>query len=169
LFGGEHSKSVSWYQVLKFVEKMNGEWKTAGLAYRLPSEDEWEYICRGGPISRLEDGYDYYFARSKLDLTPAPTHALSPKQARFYKSDSAKEGPCEVGSYLPNPLGIYDMHGNVQEWTSSSDRRNPSQRVSRGGSWAYWASCCTARYAMWPKPGDSAKDQGFRLLAVPSE
>jgi formylglycine-generating enzyme required for sulfatase activity len=161
-------ESVSWYQVLKFAEKMNGEWKTAGLVYRLPSEDEWEYICRGGPTCRSE-WCDFYFARSKTDLTPEATSELSPVQARFLQSDSATEGPREVGSYVPNPLGIYDMHGNVSEWTSSSDRRDSFRRVTRGGSWRYTASCCTARYAMWPKPGDSHPDLGFRLLAVPSE
>lgn len=161
-------ESVSWYQVLQFVEKMNGEWKTAGLVFRLPSEDEWEYICRGGPTC----GHhlcDFCFARSKTDLTPEATSELSPVQARFLKSDSAKEGPREVGSYVPNPLGIYDMHGNVQEWTSSSNRWNSSERVSRGGSWRGHASNCAAAYAHWPKPGDSYPDLGFRLLAVPSE
>ncbi len=141
--------------------------------YRLPTEQEWEYICRGGPVSKDQSDYHFYFARSKTDLTPAPTNDLSSTQANFdgnYPAGSAAKGPylertSEVGLYLPNPLGIYDLHGNVWEWTSSQEG---SDRVIRGGSWYDHGSNCTAANRLWVGPGIRCSIVGFRLLAVPS-
>ena len=102
---------------------------------------EWEYICRGGPIAQAQSGFHYYFARSKTDLTPAPTDELTQRMACFGQDGSGK--PSEVGSFLPNPLGLHDMHGNIWEWTASAEG---SSRVIRGGSWNNAAENCTAAY-----------------------
>jgi formylglycine-generating enzyme required for sulfatase activity len=157
-----------------FIEKLNKDYSDKdGLVYRLPTEDEWEYICRGGPISQDQSKYDFYFARSKMDLTPNPSNDLSSTQANFDGTAPAGSGtmgkrlnfPTDVGSYLPNPLGIYDLHGNVWEWTSSQDG---SDRVRRGGSWFSQGAECTASYRGLLEPGRAYADLGFRLLAVPS-
>ena len=120
-------ETVSWNRVQDFIKELNQRKREEGLLYRLPTEEEWEYICRGGPLSQDQSKYHFYFARSKSDLTPAPSNDLSSTQANFngnYPAGSAAKGPylqrpCDVGLYLPNPLGIYDLHGNVWEWTSS--------------------------------------------------
>src|SRR5262249_1584841 len=112
---------VSWNDVQKFIERLNQRSREIGVVCRLPTEEEWEYVCRGGPLSEDQSKYLYYFARTKTDLTPAPTNDLSSTQANFdgrFPFGSADKGPylmrpCEVGSYLPNPLGIYDLQGNV--------------------------------------------------------
>ena len=164
-------ESVSWNRVQEFLAKINK--RGDGYAYRLPTEQEWEYTCRGGPISQDQSKYHYYFAKSKTDLTPNPTDNLSSREANFngeYPAGSATKGPylerpSDVGSYLPNPLGIYDMHGNVGEWTASSEG---SARVIRGGSWITHAESCAASGRDWLGPGLSYNDVGFRLLAVPS-
>ena len=86
------------------------------IMYRLPSEAEWEYACRGGATSEEECSYHFYFAK--------PTNDLSSKQANFngnYPFGKADKGPylgrtTKVGSYAPNKLGLYDMHGNVWQW-----------------------------------------------------
>ena len=153
-------ESVSWGRVQKFLAKINS--RSDGYAYRLPTEQEWEYTCGGGPISQDQSKYHYYFAKSKTDLTPNPTDNLSSNQANF---GDKKQKPCDVGSYLPNPLGIYDMHGNVWEWTDSSEA---SARVFRGGGWTTRAESCTASSRYWHVPDDSYGIVGFRLLAVPS-
>jgi formylglycine-generating enzyme required for sulfatase activity len=125
-------ENVSWEDCQKYIERLNQKEKTAGWEYRLPTEAEWEYACRGGsgrPV--LEYGFDYYFER--------PANNLLPEMANF--QDSGKNRTCKVGSYKPNRLGLYDMHGNVWEWCQDEipgDLKDPkaaSQRVNRGGSW----------------------------------
>lgn len=166
-------EQVSWDDTQEFFQKLNSRLSDGGFMYRLPSEEEWEYICRGGPISQAQSAYDFYFARSKSDLTSVPTNDLSSRQANFngnYPAGSASKGPylqatSEVGLYLPNPLGIYDLHGNVWEWTSSLEG---SSRLIRGGSWHYGGEGCAA--SSWNRlgPGDHRSDLGFCVLAVPS-
>ena len=168
-------ESVSWNRVQEFLEKLNAKSRDSGLLYRLPTEQEWEYICRGGPLTQDQSKYHFYFAKSKTDLTPTPTNDLSSKQANFdgnHPAGSAVMGPylqatSEVGLYLPNPLGIYDLVGNVWEWTSSLYESGGSDRVIRGGSWGNGGVFCTAAYRSTYAPGNACNGVGFRLLAVP--
>ena len=132
----------------------------------------WEYILRGGPISKTQSQYRYYFARSKADLTSVASNDLSSIQANFdgnYPAGSGKKGPylnttSAVGNYLPNPLGIYDMHGNVWEWTSTEEG---SGRVLCGNSWRNFGTFCEASNRGWFDRDDRFNDLGFRVLAVP--
>jgi len=165
-------EKVSWNDVQQFIERLNQRTRGNGLLYRLPTEEEWEYIYRGGPLSQDQSKYHFYFAQSKTDLTPAPTNDLSSRQANFagnYPAGSASKGPyleatSEVGLYLPNPLGIYDLHGNVWEWTSTE---TGSGRVFRGGSWLTYGVSCSASVRSGREPDGAYGDLGFRLLAVP--
>ena len=109
-------EKVSWNDAQEFIKKLNEKEKGKGYLYRLPSEAEWEYACRGGATSEEECSYHFYFAK--------PTNDLSSKQANFngdYPFGKADKGPylgrtTKVGSYPPNKLGLYDMHGNVWQW-----------------------------------------------------
>ena len=87
---------------LTFVEKLNNRFP--GHGYRLPTEAEWEYAARAGTTTA------FAFGRS-----------LSPDQAN-YRERRAVRG----ASYAPNNWGLYDMYGNVWEWTLNA--------VARGGS-----------------------------------
>jgi formylglycine-generating enzyme required for sulfatase activity len=171
---------VSWNDVQVFLQKLNAANSRSGFLYRLPTADEWEYILRGGTISKSQSQYDYYFARSKTDLTAVASNDCSSMQANFdcnYPAGSGKEGPylettsavgnylqttSAVGNYLPNPLGIYD-NGNVHEWTST---KRGSDRVLCGGSWNSGSSC-EASHRSGYDPGFRSQYLGFRLLAVP--
>ncbi len=124
-------ESVSWDQCQLFVAKLNKREKATGWVYRLPTEAEWEYACRGGPMADKRDSaFDFYFAK--------PTNTLLPGQANF---NEGLGRTCKVGSYEPNALGMYDMHGNVLEWCADEfpgDPKEPkaaSQRMIRGGPW----------------------------------
>ena len=163
---------VSWNNVRLFLQKLNAVSSRSGFLYRLPTADEWEYILRGGPISKSQSQYYYYFARSKTDLTAVGSNDLSSTQANFhgtYPAGSGKRGPylettSAVGNYLPNPLGMYDMHGNVWEWTST---KRGSDRVYCGGSWGNDGTCCEASPRYGSAPDDRFRSLGFRFLAVP--
>ena len=162
---------VSWNDVQVYLQKLNSFSSQSGFLYRLPTADEWEYILRGGPIPKSQSQYDYYFARSKTDLTAVGSNDLSSTQANFdgnYPGGSGKEGPylettSTVENYHPNSLGIYDMHGNVWEWTST---KRGSVRVFCGGSWGSLGLNCTASYRYGDDPDSRLIDIGFRLLAV---
>jgi formylglycine-generating enzyme required for sulfatase activity len=110
---------VSWNDAQGFIKKLNKKEKGKGYAYRLPSEAEWDYAYRGGATSLEECSYHFYFAE--------PTNDLSSRESNFDgKSDPYTDmGPnlgrtAKVGSYAPNKVGLYDMHGNVTQWCADS-------------------------------------------------
>jgi len=165
-------EQVSWNDVKDFLQMVNAAKRRTGFLYRLPTADEWEYIVRGGPISKSERKYHFYFARGKTDLTAVGSNDLSSTQANFYGNSpagSGKKGPylettSAVGNYLPNPLGMYDMHGNVCEWTSTEEGSN---RVFCGGGWSRGGDFCKASVRLGRDPDSRYNYLGFRVLAVP--
>jgi uncharacterized protein (TIGR02996 family) len=143
---------VTWGDAQTFLERLQSRESDAGLRYRLPTEAEWEYACRGGSASTGPFCYG---------------DSLSPLQANFngdfpYGSASAginRQCPSEVGSFLPNAFGLYDMHGNVWEWCHdwygeyasgpAIDPRGPtsgSDWVVRGAAWFDYAQHCRSAY-----------------------
>jgi len=165
-------EQVSYNDVQEFLQKVNVANTRSNFLYRLPYAHEWEYILRGGPISKSQSQYHYYFARNKSDLTPVASNDLSSTQANFdgnHSAGSGKNGPyleatSAVGNYLPNPLGMYDMHGNVWEWTCTEEG---SGRVFCGGGWSSFGDGCTASFRSGYGPGYHLSNLGFRLLVVP--
>jgi formylglycine-generating enzyme required for sulfatase activity len=157
-------ENVSWDDVQKFIKKLNEKERGHGYLYRLPTEAEWEYACRGGATSEEECSYHFYFDR--------PTNDLSSAQANFrgnYPFGNGEKGPwlqrpTRVGVYPWNKLGLCDMHGNIWQWTGTSKGSN---WVNRGGSWGSEGKFCRAEYrpARWPPY--RGNDQGFRLARVP--
>ncbi len=161
LFPVEH---VSWDDVQEFIKKLNEKERGRGFLYRLPTEVEWEYACRGGATSEEECSYHFYFDK--------PTNDLSSEQANFIGNvpfGKAPKGkflgrPTRVGAYPPNKLGLCDMHGNVIQWCQ--DVLQGSQRVIRGGSWYYHAEYCQASYRRGYEPANRNYHLGLRLARV---
>ncbi len=157
---------VSWEDAQDFIKKVNAQETGKGWVYRLPKEAEWEYACRNAAKSKEECSFDFYFATGTNDLSstqanfdgrvPAGNGAKGPYLARTTK----------VGSYAPNKLGLYDMHGNVWQWCEDLyDDKGPA-RVFRGGSWGDVGRDCRA--ASRDRYAPSARDflLGFRLARV---
>jgi uncharacterized protein (TIGR02996 family) len=149
---------VSWEDAVAFCGKLSAlpEEKRWGRAYHLPSEAEWEYACRGGPVASV-----------------APFHfgySLTSHQANFHGNHphgTADRGPhlgrpTEVGSYVPNCLGLHDLHGNVWEWCNDWYEEG-SSRVVRGGGWDSVGSGCRAAFRSWGRPSLRVIYLGFRL------
>jgi formylglycine-generating enzyme required for sulfatase activity len=155
---------VSWHEVQEFLKKLNVKERGRGYSYRLPSEVEWEYACRGGATSVEECSYDFYFDK--------PTNDLSSEQANFngnYPFGQAPKGPSldrttRVGAYPSNKLGLCDTHGNVWQWT---DTAVGEYRVVRGGGWGAASSFCRAAFQYKDAPTFRFGDLGFRLVRVP--
>jgi eukaryotic-like serine/threonine-protein kinase len=157
-------ENVSWEDAKEFVKLLNAkvkkERKEAGWEYRLPTEEEWEYACRGGPmLNKAESAFDFYFEK--------PGTTLSKEQANF--AQSKLDRTCKVGSYRPNRLGLYDMAGNVWQWCEEHfDSKKSPDRVMRGGSWADGGGSCTAWSRLGISPSARHLNVGLRLARVPS-
>src|SRR5206468_3865975 len=104
-----------------YIAKLNDKMRGTGRTYRLPTEQEWEYLRRGGPISETESSYHFYLDKPTNDLSgnDANVNGNYPAGNAPKLPDKYLKRTCKVGSYKPNKLGIYDMHGNVWQWTSS--------------------------------------------------
>jgi len=148
-------ETVSWYDAVEFCNKLSQKegltpaytidknrsdpnntnpndnvrwlvtWNPSSNGYRLPTEAEWEYACRAGTKTPFYTGKNITSSSANYNGKTTP-----------------------VGSFAPNPLGLYDMHGNVYEWCwdwygdySSVSQTDPkgavtgAYRVLRGGSW----------------------------------
>ncbi len=158
--GPEHPvENVSWEDALAFCQKLTS--LPDGLAYRLPSEAEWEYACRAGTITPFSFGA-----------------SLSARQGTIDGKKTTR-----VGSFPANNFGLYDMHGNVWEWCAdwygetyypknpSRDPRGPAGgqfRVVRGGSWRNQAGTCRSAYRNALVPYNRDAYTGFRVTATVS-
>jgi formylglycine-generating enzyme required for sulfatase activity len=171
-------ENVSWHDAKAFCEKLSAlpAEQVAGRSYRLPTEAEWEHACRGGANDRQP------FAGAA---------ALSSTLANFdgrYPYGTAARGPylrrtAKVGSYSPNGLGLYDLHGGVWEWcedwyakdyaraSPAQDPRGPAQgerRVLRGGSWVDDGKACRAASRLALPPDQRLAYYGFRVVCYPA-
>jgi formylglycine-generating enzyme required for sulfatase activity/tRNA A-37 threonylcarbamoyl transferase component Bud32 len=167
-------ETVSWNDVQVFLAKLNEKERGRGYVYRLPTDEEWEYACRGGATSEEDCSHHFYLNKPTNQL-------LSPDQANVRVDDPTGKTtkpdfmlrPTRVGAYPSNNLGLCDMHGNVWQWTSSllPTRFAPREnyRVYRGG--CYMNSAGESRTALKNGfslvfQGDRKSYIGFRLARV---
>ena len=147
---------VSWNDCQEFIQKLN---RLTGRNFRLPTEAEWEFACRGGNNSR---GYKYSGSNNLGSVA-------------WYEDNSGGQTH-PVGTKAPNELGIFDMSGNVWEWCNdwygnytSNSQTNPtgsqsgSDRVYRGGSWCDYARYCRSSNRSYGNPATRYSYLGLRL------
>jgi formylglycine-generating enzyme required for sulfatase activity len=139
-------EGVSWFDVETFLERMTS--RNPGNRFRLPTEAEWEYACRAGTATTYNVGDTLTTAQANI--------------ARDMADTAAGQGATRpVGSYPPNAWGLYDMHGNVWEWTADA---TGDLKIIRGGSWYFDAASapCGLRYTH--RPQDTGFSLGFRVV-----
>lgn len=152
-------EQVSWNDVQGFITKLNS---ISDDKYRLPTEAEWEYACRSGGLNETWAGTNDYSILKE------------------YAWHSERWGQTHsVGQKKPNGLGIYDMSGNVWEWTQdwydpsyykNSPKDNPKgalsgrQKIMRGGSWLSSTGYTMCSLRFYDTPNQHGSTVGFRLL-----
>ena len=155
-------ESVSWDDAQEFIDRLN---KLAGSpVYRLPSEAEWEYAARAGRANRFSTGKCIGSDRANYDGTQ-PIRRCS---AGIYRA-----GTIPVGSFTPNALGLFDMHGNVYEWVQDCYAKGYgkgflvegtcAERTMRGGSWNSDARHVRSANRDFLKPSGKKDNVGLRL------
>jgi formylglycine-generating enzyme required for sulfatase activity/serine/threonine protein kinase len=148
---------VSWDDCQLFLAKLNELYPEKDWVYRLPTITEWEYACRGGPMTDpSESAYHFY-----LDQ---PSNKLTSDQAN---TANALKRTSRVGSYKPNRLGLHDMHGNVREWCQDLNTEFPNRRFYATGQFGSTNDEGRASH-FWSMPTDSQDvTYGLRVARVP--
>jgi len=170
--------NVSWNDAQAFVEWLS---EKEGRTYRLPTEAEWEFACRGGVYAQFSHGDDPEQLFLVANIADRSFAAEFPQMKGPTQSTDGYAFTAPVGTFAPNPYGLFDMHGNVSEWCSdwwrpveSRDISNPSRprngsfKVYRGGSWLSYPWQATVSHRQFVSPSLRDYTIGFRVVLEPA-
>jgi formylglycine-generating enzyme required for sulfatase activity len=163
---------VNWHDAQAYIAWLSN---TSGASYRLPSEAEWEYVCRAGTVTPFWWGSSITPEQANYDGSAEP-YRSGGKKGEFRKR------PVPAKSFEANPWGLYQVHGNVWEWCedvwhdSYADKPETLKatgkawtaarsrvRVLRGGSWFSYPGVLRAAYRFYNDPGFRILNFGFRV------
>ena len=135
-------ENINWREAKEFIAKLNA--LKDGYEYRLPSEAEWEFAARAGKTTPFSIGDGNNLSSDLANFDGRNPFRDAPKGKYL-------ERTALVGSYPPNPFGLYDMNGNVWEWcediykenyeglatngSANLNLGNPNIKILRGGAW----------------------------------
>jgi formylglycine-generating enzyme required for sulfatase activity len=184
-------ESVGWEEVKGFLDALNHRLGEADGRFQLPSEAQWEYACRAGTTTALYSGsieilgdanapaldpIAWYGGNSGVGFELA--NGLERTWLREMQYPEGRAGTHPVKGKRPNPWGLYDMLGNVWEWTQdvwvdsyegapsdgAARKRDDASavRVVRGGSWSVNARHCRCAYRLKDDPDLRFNLLGFR-------
>ena len=159
---------VSWNDAQEFCARLS---RMANKTYRLPTEAEWEYACRGGTTTPFYCGET--ISTDLANYNGNYTYGQGQK-------GEYREKTTEVGIFPANPFGLYDMCGNVWEWCEDGWHENyinaptdgsawtslsTEYMLLRGGSWYYDARFCRAAYRYGYSRDVRGNYFGFRVVS----
>jgi formylglycine-generating enzyme required for sulfatase activity len=170
---------VIWQDAVAYADWLSGK---TGLLFRLPTEAEWEYAARGSKTNSRYWGDDPNQACRYANIYDETARKAKPFNWPNYRCEDGQVAVAPVGQYAANAFGLYDMLGNVAEWTCSeydsaykggetrcADRNAAagSRRVLRGGSWTDYPDLIRFAYRFPTVPENKKFDYGFRLVLAP--
>ena len=181
---------VTWQEAMAFCRWLS---RKTGEEFTLPTEAQWEYACRAGSRLPMYWGWfteDFSERANLADRTIrnfskwdySPLNQIYDGWMPLVESvDDGALVTAEVGRYVPNPWGLFDMHGNAAEWTLSLYRPYPydpddgredptaaGPRAVRGGSWCDLPYFATASYRFGYPTWRKVHNVGFRV-AIPAD
>ncbi len=134
---------VSWEDIQSYLQWLS---KKTGKGYRLPDEAEWEYACHAGTESS-------YCGGDRL------------KTVAWFE-DNSQDQTHPVGEKQPNAYGIFDMSGNVWEWTDSCGDADCANRKLKGGGWMYDSKLLRSEVSLRFAPKLRSYSYGFRVATT---
>ncbi|MBR4569537.1 MAG: formylglycine-generating enzyme family protein [Candidatus Riflebacteria bacterium] len=163
---------VNWNDAKEFCEKLNTKFSSSipsGFKFDLPTEAQWEYACRAGTNSPLNNGKELTTEYKCDNLDEIGWYA---KNSKFTTHP--------VGQKQPNSWGIYDMQGNVSEWCRDYDgsfvegeAKDPlgpekgTDRIIKGGNYNVNAKFCRSAIRLNANPKTKDMKTGFRVALIP--
>ena len=164
---------VSWNDVQAYTQWLSQQ---TGQGYRLPTEAEWEYAARAGTTAARHWGDS---PKQACQYANVADRAESPTGLVWTDKHECSDGywyPAPVRKFRPNPWGLYDMMGNVWEWTCSaydkdygvaekecSNNNTVDPLAVRGGGWNDQPARVRSAYRAWNTPANRGNLTGFRL------
>jgi formylglycine-generating enzyme required for sulfatase activity len=172
-------EQVSWFDAVAYCNALslkeglvpaytiNGDsvsWDRTAGGYRLPTEAEWEYACRAGTSTPFSTGN--IITTDQANFNGDVPYANNPR-------GHGRDRTTTAGSFLPNPWGLYDMHGNVYEWCwdwygeysgDTAAGKTGTGRVVRGGSWRGSAFWVRSAFRDSYNPSNRSEMVGFRVV-----
>ncbi len=169
---------VSWNRAMAFCRWLSA---ATGRNFTLPTESQWEYACRAGtdtplwygglnddcsPFANLSDATNRSVDTFGWSL---PSGAIPPWRVADKRFNDAFRVSAPVGSFRPNPWGLFDTHGNAAEWTRSAYEETGQsppldRKVVRGGSWYDRPIRARSAMRLAYAPDQSVYDVGFRVI-----
>ncbi|MFZ5569556.1 MAG: SUMF1/EgtB/PvdO family nonheme iron enzyme [Thermodesulfobacteriota bacterium] len=159
-------ESVSWNDAREFIAQLGTR---EGRRYRLPTEAEWEYAARANGTEAFPNG----------DISHIGTGRDPRLNVIGWYAYNSNRMTRPVGMKMPNAWGLYDMHGNVQEWcedwqdeypnSSALNPIGPSSgvlRILRGGAWNSRSAFCRSAYRSAAEPSERSDGNGFRTIVM---
>ncbi len=163
-------ENISWNDAIKFCELLTEKEQITGRIsqdyyFRLPYEQEWEYVCRAGTQTPFSFGNNLNFRMANFN----GYYPYGKQRKGIFRGKTVK-----VGSFKPNYWGLYDMHGNVWEWCMDSDISKSLLyksskdvnlfRCVKGGSWFSYGKLCRSACRVASHKDKAFNYVGFRIV-----